>query len=116
MIPYFGKHETKQFICGKPIRFGFKLRCLVSTDGYLFHAEPRCGADTKLSNTGFGQGADVVLGLAEKSGLSRGFPVTSDKLLTSFSLLDELSKRGISGLVTIRQNCLENATVSLKKQ
>ena len=33
MILFFGKHGTKQFIRGKPIRFGFKLWCLASTDG-----------------------------------------------------------------------------------
>ena len=26
MIPYFGKHSSKQFIRGKPVRFGFKVR------------------------------------------------------------------------------------------
>jgi hypothetical protein len=26
MIPYFGRHSSKQFICGKPIRYGFKVR------------------------------------------------------------------------------------------
>ena len=66
IISYFEKHGTKQFIRGKPIWFGFKLWCLASTDGYLFHAEPCCGADTTLSDTGLGQGADVVLGLIEK--------------------------------------------------
>ena len=25
MIPYFGRHEAKQFIRGKPIQFGFKV-------------------------------------------------------------------------------------------
>ena len=45
MIPYFGKHGTKQFICGKSIRFGFKLWCFASTDGYLFYAQPYCGDD-----------------------------------------------------------------------
>ena len=90
MVPYFGKHGTKQFIRGKPIRFGFKLWCLASTDGYLFHAEPYCGADTKLSDTGLGQGADVVLGLIEKCGLSSGSSVTFDNFFTSFPLLDEL--------------------------
>ena len=73
MISYFGKHGTIQFICGKPICFGFKLWCLASIDGYLFQAEPYCGADTKLSNTDLGQGADVVLGLVEKVCLPSGF-------------------------------------------
>ena len=51
----------------------------------------------------------------EKGGLSNGFFVTFDKLFTSFPLLDERSKRGIEGLVTIRYNCLENAAVSSKQ-
>ena len=114
-IPYFGKHGTKQFIHGKPIRCGFKLWCLASTDGYLFHAEPYSGADTKLSSTGLGQGANVVLGLKEKYGLSSGSSVTFDNFFTSFSLFDELSKRGIGGLGTIRQNRLENAAIPSKQ-
>ena len=99
MIPYLGKHETKQFICGKPIRFGFKLWCLASTVGYLPHAASHCGADSKLSNIFLGQGADVVLNLAEKGGLSNGFSVTNDNLFTSFSLLEELPKDSIGCLV-----------------
>ena len=95
--------------------FGFKLWCLVSTDGYLIYAEPYCEADTKPSNTGFGQGANVVLGFAEKGGLSTGFFITFDKLFTSFPFLEELSKRGIVGQVTIWQNRLENATVPSKQ-
>lgn len=35
MIKYCGKHGCKQFIRGKPIRFGFKAWCLSTTDGYL---------------------------------------------------------------------------------
>ena len=51
IIPYYGKHGTKQFIRGKPIRFGFKLWCITSSEGYLFHAEPYCGVDTDLPDT-----------------------------------------------------------------
>ena len=35
MKPYYGRHSMKQFICGKPIRFGFKFWCLVTPEGYL---------------------------------------------------------------------------------
>ena len=37
-----------------------------------------------------------------------------DNYFISFPLLDELLKRSIEGLVTIRQNCLENAAVLSK--
>lgn len=34
MKPYHGHHHKKQFIKGKPIKFGFKLWCLNKRDGY----------------------------------------------------------------------------------
>lgn len=37
MIKYFGRHSCKQFIRGKPIRFGYKMWCLNSTNGYLIN-------------------------------------------------------------------------------
>lgn len=37
MIKYFGRHSCKQFIRGKPIRFGCKMWCLKSSDGYLIN-------------------------------------------------------------------------------
>lgn len=35
MIPYYGHHSTKQYIHGKPIRFGFKNWSLCKRLGYL---------------------------------------------------------------------------------
>ena len=35
MEPYYGYHSIKQFIRGKPIRYGCKLWCLTSPQGYL---------------------------------------------------------------------------------
>ena len=59
IIPYYGRHGTKQFIRGKPIRFGVKLWCVTSSNDYLIHPEPYCGSDTDLPETDLGQG--VVL-------------------------------------------------------
>ena len=88
IIRYYGKHGTKHFIRRKPIRFGFKLWCITSSEGYLLHAEPYCGVDTDLPDTGLGQGADVVLGLIEKCKVKVGSTVTFDNLFTSLPLLD----------------------------
>ena len=30
MIPYFGRHSSKQFIRGKPVRFGYKVTIIYS--------------------------------------------------------------------------------------
>jgi len=35
MVKYFGRHSCRQFIRGKTIRFGYKIWCLNSKDGYL---------------------------------------------------------------------------------
>ena len=35
MEPFYGNHIFKQFIRGKPVRFGYKFWCLCSTEGLL---------------------------------------------------------------------------------
>ena len=114
IIPYYGKHGTKQFIRRKPIRCGFKLWCITSSEGYLLRAEPYCGVDTDLPDTGLCQGADVVLGLIEKCKVKVGSAVTFDNLFTSLPLLDELTERGIGALGTLRQNRFHGAPVANK--
>ncbi|KAH9372784.1 hypothetical protein HPB48_014388 [Haemaphysalis longicornis] len=39
MIEYYGRHACKQFIRGKTIRFGYKVRCLNAKNGYLANFE-----------------------------------------------------------------------------
>ena len=98
MIPYY---STKQFISGKAIRFGFKLWCLCSSDGYLLRAEPYCGKDTNLLETGLGQGSDVVLCMIEKCNLTKGYTVAMDNFFTTLPLLDKLTDMGMYGVATI---------------
>ena len=82
-----GKKGTKQFIRGKPIRFVFKLWCIISSEEYILLAEPYCAVDIDLTDTGLDQGADVVLGLIEKCEVKAGSVVTFDNLFTSLPLL-----------------------------
>ena len=44
MIPYFVKHNAKQFIMGKPIRFGYKIWVLTTPLGYDLQFEAYQGA------------------------------------------------------------------------
>uniref|UniRef100_A0A671KWE7 PiggyBac transposable element-derived protein domain-containing protein n=1 Tax=Sinocyclocheilus anshuiensis TaxID=1608454 RepID=A0A671KWE7_9TELE len=85
MIPYYGRHGYKQFIKGKPIRYGYKVWSLAFSGGYLYHMEPYAG-------TGLGQGPSVVLGLAEKAGVPGGCNFMHDNLFTTLSLIDEMIK------------------------
>lgn len=106
MIPYYGRHGYKQFIKGKPIRYGYKVWSLASSGGYLYHMEPYAGVHTLLPETGLGQGPSVVLGLAEQAGVPGGCNFTHDNLFTTLSLIDEMTKRGYGCTGTLRQNRL----------
>ncbi|XP_035228761.1 piggyBac transposable element-derived protein 3-like, partial [Stegodyphus dumicola] len=48
MVPYRGKHSTKMFLKGKPIRFGYKAWTLASSDRYVFHFDIYAGKVTAL--------------------------------------------------------------------
>ena len=63
MVPYFGRHSCKMFIKGKPVRFGFKIWCLTSADGYLFYFMPYGGADVSKEKSELGLGGEVVVDL-----------------------------------------------------
>lgn len=48
MIKYFGRHSCKQFIRGKPIRFGYKMWCL-NTPSVLIYTKEKIQKGTALS-------------------------------------------------------------------
>lgn len=39
MIPYYGRHPTKEFIRGKPIRWGYKAWVPAEPLGYAYHID-----------------------------------------------------------------------------
>lgn len=89
IIPYYGK----QFIKGKPIQFGYKMWCLHMTLGYLIQCQPyavKCAILTYI-----GLGGSVVMELLDSLPKDVRFQVTFDNFLTSFSLLQALSEKGI---------------------
>ena len=111
---YYERNSTKQFITGNSTRFGFKLWCITSSEGYLLHAEEYCGADTDLSHTGLGRGSDVVLGLIEKCEIKVGSTVKFYSQITSLLFLDELIELEISALGTLLQIRFHHTPVANK--
>ena len=115
MVPYYGRHSSKQFIHGKPVRYGYKIWCLATSDGAGVWFEPYCGKDTRIENKNLGQGPNVVLDLVDKVKLNPGCELFFDNLFTSFPLLDELSQRQLAGTGTVRQNKLFWIPIKKKK-
>ena len=116
MVPYYGKHGDKQYIRGKPIRFGFKLWAACSADGSLLHVEPYCGSHTRIPDRGFGHGPNIVLEMVNQLNLHPGQQVVFDNLFTNMSLMKELSKMKIGGTGTLREDRQQKAPLSTKAQ
>ncbi|KAH1013172.1 hypothetical protein HUJ05_012195 [Dendroctonus ponderosae] len=86
MIPYYGKHYAKQYIRGKPIRFGFKNWALCTSSGYLVSFEMYTGKSQDNSDErGFGLGGVIVLKLLEKSEIlpNKGYKIYFDNYVTT---------------------------------
>lgn len=117
MIPYFGRHSAKQFIRGKPIRFGFKVWCLNTRLGYLVQCDPYQGKGSYLDPQ-FGLGGSVVRYLMTKLP-KLNYCLYIDNYFTSLRLLDQLRRDQIAAVGTIRSNRVEKCPlkdISLMKK
>ncbi|CAH1955263.1 unnamed protein product [Acanthoscelides obtectus] len=113
MVPYYGGHGSKQFIRGKPIRWGYKVWVGTTKKGYIEWFEPYKGSTTIISEKyrPLGLGASVVLQFAdiiqyqcEKA----PFHIFCDNFFTSLPLLAELTSRGLKCTGTLRENRLSD--------
>lgn len=122
MVKYFGRCALKQFIRGKPIRFGIKLWALCSSFGYLFHFDIYCGKNEtieRLANCALG--SRVVMQMLEhmlKSSSPRKLGLNHiyfDNLFCSPDLLVHLKKVGLQATGTVRENRVNTKNVVDKK-
>lgn len=107
MIPYFGRHFAKQYIKGKPIRFGFKNWALCSSAGYMYAFDVYMGkSDSKSVESGLGVGGEIVKKLLRNAKVPKnaGYKVYFDNYFTSYSLLHYLSEEGMCATGTVREN------------
>lgn len=123
MIGYFGKHSCKQFIKGKPTRFGFKVWSLCTPTGYLLNFEIYQGSNPRSKKEYgdlFGKCAEPLVTMiddlpAQLQDLQ--FEFYFDNLFTCFPLLTYLKDRGFSGTGTIRENRIpKTCTLQQKKK
>lgn len=112
MIKYFGRHGCKQFLKGKPIRFGYKAWCLNTTMGYLVDFQIYQGADPQRNEKyekAFGKCAAPLIQMIDSlSEKNKHLPYRFyfDNLFTSQTLLIYLKQRGFGATGTIRENRL----------
>ncbi|CAH0713964.1 unnamed protein product, partial [Brenthis ino] len=120
MVPYFGRHGCKMFIKGKPIRFGFKLWCLCSSNGYLYQFIPYGGKNSNVTRNDLGLGENIVLDLLSVIEDPRKHRIFFDNFFSSHKLFSILKEKGYFATGTIRENRTMNKnlinTKSLQKK
>ena len=118
MIPYFGRHGAKQFLRLKPVRFGYKIWCVCTPNGYLVNFEPYQGAGAGEAGT-LGVGGSVVLRLVDDLP-KHSFSIYTDNFFTSIPLINNLAGKGMALTGTVRANRTQKCPITspqdLKRQ
>nr|XP_022913141.1 piggyBac transposable element-derived protein 2-like [Onthophagus taurus] len=119
MCKYFGRHGLKQFIRGKPIRFGFKIWCGATRLGYVVNVDPYQGKNgyKEKDDLNLGLGGQLVYKFAKilKSQNPNPFHLFCDNFFTSIKLISELQKIGIRATGTIKENRSEHCPLLTKQ-
>jgi len=106
MVPYYGRHTAKQFIRGKPIRFGFKVWSINTPLGYCVQQEPYQGSGVIDSQLGLG--GSVVVKLTDcLPPAAEKYTLYFDNFFTGLHLLQFLSEN-IQATGTVRANQVDN--------
>lgn len=119
MVKYFGHHPAKQFIRGKPVRFGYKNWVAASSSGYCYTFDFYCGKSLEASSEPLG--TRVVKSLLLKLNTNPvNHKIFFDNFFTSYDLLADLRNIGYCATGTIRENrtkkCPLISTKDMKKK
>lgn len=91
IVKYFGHHGIKQFIKGKPVRFGYKLWALCGVSGYCYNFSLYTGKDAQSSNSsGDSLGSRVVKKLLEVCTDPSAHVVYFDNFFSNMQLMIDL--------------------------
>lgn len=109
MVEYYGRHGCKQFIRGKPLRFGYKMWCLNTPLGYLINFEMYQGTNPRIRPLYpelYGKNSAPLFSMLDDlDDEKRHMPycISFDILFTSTRVLLGLKQRGYHGTGTIRE-------------
>lgn len=114
MIPYYGRHGCKQYIKGKPIRFGYKAWVAALKSGYCLQFEIYQGRKTNQEKKTMGLGESVVTHFADL--LQENYPGLKfsfyfDNFFTSAKLICNLGEKGFGATGTVRENRMDKCPV-----
>ena len=112
MVPYRGLHSAKQYIKGKPVKSGYNLWMLCSSDGYPYNFEIYCGKDESRTNP---LGTHVVEKMLSPVTNPSQHVVFFDNFFASHTLLTNLAGENMRACGTIRDNRTNHCPLISKK-
>ncbi|XP_076047359.1 uncharacterized protein LOC143028888 [Oratosquilla oratoria] len=87
MVKYYGRNSLKQFMRGKPIRFGYKFWAAYGASGYCYNFDMYCGKSSRNDdNDGLLLGTKVVLRMLEAVKVPNSHSVFFDNFFTGYDL------------------------------
>ena len=107
MVRYYGHHYLKQFIRGRPVRFGFKqLAICCSRSGYCYQMQvyEGKGKDLEENENVPGLGAHVVMKMMKVLETPEAHKVYFDNFFTGFALMRHLREVDVRATETVRAN------------
>ena len=116
MVRYYGHHGLKQYMRGKPIRFGYKLWALCGADGFCHKFDLYCGKDTRPELQCKPLGSRVVLDMISAVEDPKSHCLFLDNFFTSRPLLSELRDKGLRTTGTVRENRMEKCPLKNHKE
>ncbi|CAL1300851.1 unnamed protein product [Larinioides sclopetarius] len=118
MIRYYGHHYFKQYIKGKPIRFGYKMWALCGSNGYCYNFDLYCGkevvdaASTMVLSKEL-LGTRVVKKMLQPVTDPNSHIVYFDNFFNSYNLLVDLRKSGFRATGTIRSDRIQHCPLEI---
>ena len=108
IVKYYGHNSLKQFIKGKPIRFGYKFWTMCGNSGHCYNFDMYCGKsrDGEM-NDYLTSGSRVVIKMTNMVENPLSHSNFFDNLFTSYDLLVHLREKGFEATGTRRGNRLK---------
>ena len=116
MMPYRGKDPTKQFMCNKPVRFGYKIWFMCGTDGYPYNFQIYKGKETGPKRKALGPRVVEDMVCIIKHGDNDKHILYFDNFFTSHQLLDNLAKKNLRAIGTVRTNRMMKCPLNILKK
>ena len=117
IVKYYGHNTLKQFIRGKPIRFGYKFWALCGVSGYCYNFDLYCGkSSSEDKHADLLLGSKVVLNMLDVIKEPQSYSVFFDNLFTGYELLVHLRDLGYQATGTVRENRLKKCPLMEAKE